>query len=218
MGRHRSSSPIRSSKGRPKPFAFEREYTPPRRRSSRPTRERHLAFTVRWTGIEPGTAGELAALALDRAQSASEFRAALARWKMPAVDVRLRRGRRRGRPSGGGDGCRSGRLGRRAAGAGLDRGVRVAGMASARPSCRTRPCRAAGGLRRVGQSECRANEPSRANCSAGAPTFARRRLQAASARHARVERRAARAAARRLRAGPTARSRRAAGCSRGTGG
>jgi hypothetical protein len=45
---------------------------------------RHLAFTVRWSGSEPGAAAELAAPALDRASSSAEFRAALARWKMPA--------------------------------------------------------------------------------------------------------------------------------------
>ena len=45
---------------------------------------RHLAFTVRWSGSEPGAAAELAAPALDRASSSAEFRAAVARWKMPA--------------------------------------------------------------------------------------------------------------------------------------
>jgi penicillin G amidase len=46
--------------------------------------ERHLAFAVRWSGSEPGTAAELAAPAVDRAGSWPEFRAALTRWKMPA--------------------------------------------------------------------------------------------------------------------------------------
>ena len=46
--------------------------------------ERHLAFAVRWAGSEPGAAAELAAPALDRATSWTEFRSALARWKMPA--------------------------------------------------------------------------------------------------------------------------------------
>ena len=45
---------------------------------------RHLAFAVRWSGSESGAAAELAAPALDRASSSAEFRAALARWKMPA--------------------------------------------------------------------------------------------------------------------------------------
>jgi acyl-homoserine lactone acylase PvdQ len=47
-------------------------------------RERNLAFALRWSGSEPGTAAELGALALDRAASPTGFRAALARWKMPA--------------------------------------------------------------------------------------------------------------------------------------
>ncbi len=44
---------------------------------------RHLAFALRWTGSEPGAAGYLAALALDRAKSWQEFRGALRRWKLP---------------------------------------------------------------------------------------------------------------------------------------
>ena len=60
-------------------------------------REHHLAFVVRWSGSEPGTAAGLSAPALDRAASWLEFRAALARWKMPArwmtyIDVEGRRG------------------------------------------------------------------------------------------------------------------------------
>jgi penicillin amidase len=67
-----------------KPFAFEREYT---RHGAvvASDRERHLAYTIRWTGFEPGTAGDLAALGLDRAQSDSDLRAALGRWKLPAA-------------------------------------------------------------------------------------------------------------------------------------
>jgi penicillin amidase len=73
-------------KGRREPFEYDRLYT----RHGVVVgidRERHLAFTLRWSGSEPGAAGELAAVALDRAQSASDFRRALARWKMPVVDV-----------------------------------------------------------------------------------------------------------------------------------
>jgi penicillin amidase len=73
-------------KGQAKPFPFEREYTPSGVLVATDS-ERHLAFTVKWSGSEPGAAGELAALALDRARSAAEFRAALARWKLPSVDV-----------------------------------------------------------------------------------------------------------------------------------
>ena len=83
-------------------------------------RARHLAFTVRWSGSEPGAAGELAALALDRAASWPEFTAAVARWKMPArrftyADVDGRRGSLAGARD-----SRPARLGRRAAGTGMD--------------------------------------------------------------------------------------------------
>jgi penicillin amidase len=50
-------------------------------------RERHRAYALRWVGSEPGTAGYLAGLALDRARSASEFRQALARWKVPSENL-----------------------------------------------------------------------------------------------------------------------------------
>ncbi len=73
-------------KGRPKPFAFEREYT----RNGvviASDRQKGLVFTLKWTGFEPGAAGELAALGLDRAQSIAELRDALIRWKLPVVDV-----------------------------------------------------------------------------------------------------------------------------------
>ena len=49
--------------------------------------ERDLVFSIRWSGTEPGGAAGLGALALNRAQSWPEFRAALARWKMPAQEV-----------------------------------------------------------------------------------------------------------------------------------
>jgi penicillin amidase len=73
-------------KGQAKPFPFERELTPNGAIVASDT-DRHLAFTVRWTGSEPGAAGELAALALDRARSSAELRLALARWKLPEVEV-----------------------------------------------------------------------------------------------------------------------------------
>jgi penicillin G amidase len=44
---------------------------------------RHVAWALRWTGDEPGTAGYLGGLGLGRARSAAELRGALARWKMP---------------------------------------------------------------------------------------------------------------------------------------
>ena len=73
-------------KGRAKPIPFEREYTP-HGVVIGVDRAKHLVFTLRWSGAEPGAAGELGALALDRAASGSEIREALAHWKMPAVEV-----------------------------------------------------------------------------------------------------------------------------------
>jgi penicillin amidase len=88
-GRWQNTTVVRESmlvKGRAKPLAFEREYTP-HGVVIGVDRERHLAFTLRWSGMAPGAAGELAALGLDRAESGAAIRAALARWKMPAVEV-----------------------------------------------------------------------------------------------------------------------------------
>jgi penicillin G amidase len=48
--------------------------------------ERNLAYSLRWSGMEPGGAPELGALAVDRARSSSEFGSALARWGMPASE------------------------------------------------------------------------------------------------------------------------------------
>jgi acyl-homoserine lactone acylase PvdQ len=69
-------------KGRAEPFFFDSELTA-RGVIVATDRARRLAFAVRWSGFEPGGAGELAALALDRARTWAEFRAALARWRMP---------------------------------------------------------------------------------------------------------------------------------------
>jgi penicillin amidase len=77
-------------KGREKPIAFEREYTAHGVIIGN-DRERHLAFALRWSGNEPGGAAELAALALNRARSAAEFRDALSRWKMPNAAAGLAR-------------------------------------------------------------------------------------------------------------------------------
>ena len=72
-------------KGRSEPVPLELEYT-----THGPViaidRDRHLAYLLRWTGTEPGAAPELAALAIDRARSSSEFREALRRWKMPPAE------------------------------------------------------------------------------------------------------------------------------------
>jgi penicillin amidase len=73
-------------KGRSEPFTFDTERTP-HGIVVASDHEHALTFAVRWSGFEPGTAAELGALALDRAASWAEFRAALARWKMPARRV-----------------------------------------------------------------------------------------------------------------------------------
>ncbi|HKW34452.1 MAG TPA: penicillin acylase family protein, partial [Candidatus Acidoferrum sp.] len=45
------------------------------------------ALTLRWVGAEPGTAGYLGALSLDRASNWPEFEQAMARWKVPSENV-----------------------------------------------------------------------------------------------------------------------------------
>lgn len=72
-------------KGRSEPFDYERQHSP-HGVVIAVDRQRSLAYTLRWAGTQPGAAAELGALALGRAQSWSEFRAALTRWKMPAAE------------------------------------------------------------------------------------------------------------------------------------
>jgi penicillin amidase len=48
---------------------------------------RHRAYALRWVGSEPGTAGYLAGLSLDRARSWPEFLRATERWKVPAENI-----------------------------------------------------------------------------------------------------------------------------------
>jgi len=50
-------------------------------------RERHRAYVLRWVGSEPGTAGYLASLSLDRARDWPGFRKALERWKVPSENL-----------------------------------------------------------------------------------------------------------------------------------
>lgn len=47
----------------------------------------HRALALRWIGAEPGTAGYLACLALDRAQNWQEFEEAVKRWKLPTHNI-----------------------------------------------------------------------------------------------------------------------------------
>ncbi|HSE98244.1 MAG TPA: penicillin acylase family protein, partial [Blastocatellia bacterium] len=50
-------------------------------------RERNRAYALRWVGSEPGTAGYLASLSLNRASNWREFLAALERWKVPSENL-----------------------------------------------------------------------------------------------------------------------------------
>ncbi len=45
------------------------------------------ALALRWVGSEPGTAGYLASLAIDRAESWDQFESAVARWKVPSENL-----------------------------------------------------------------------------------------------------------------------------------
>jgi penicillin amidase len=45
------------------------------------------AVALRWVGDEPGTAGYLASLALDRARNWRQFEAAMPRWKVPSENI-----------------------------------------------------------------------------------------------------------------------------------
>jgi acyl-homoserine lactone acylase PvdQ len=76
-------------RGRDQPLVFDRERT---RHGAilAVDRARHLAFTVRWVGTEPGAAGDLIALEIDRASDSAAVRAALSRWKLPARSVSYR--------------------------------------------------------------------------------------------------------------------------------
>jgi penicillin amidase len=45
------------------------------------------ALALRWVGSEPGTAGYLASLAIDRAENWEQFETAVARWKVPSENL-----------------------------------------------------------------------------------------------------------------------------------
>ena len=45
------------------------------------------ALTLRWVGAEPGTAGYLGSLSVDRAQNWQEFERAMPRWKVPSENI-----------------------------------------------------------------------------------------------------------------------------------
>jgi penicillin amidase len=45
------------------------------------------ALALRWVGVEPGTAGYLGSLAVDRATNWKEFEGAMRRWKVPSENI-----------------------------------------------------------------------------------------------------------------------------------
>src|SRR5215469_3833905 len=45
------------------------------------------ALALRWVGAEPGTAGYLSSLSIDRAQNWQDFSKAAARWKVPSENL-----------------------------------------------------------------------------------------------------------------------------------
>ena len=45
------------------------------------------ALTLRWVGAEPGTAGYLGSLSVDRAEDWEQFEQAMARWKVPSENI-----------------------------------------------------------------------------------------------------------------------------------
>jgi penicillin amidase len=47
----------------------------------------HRALALRWVGAEPGTAGYMGSLTLDRIQNWSEFEEAVKRWKLPTHNI-----------------------------------------------------------------------------------------------------------------------------------
>jgi penicillin amidase len=73
-------------KGKPEPVDMELRFTRHGPVVYENT-EKHRAYSLKWVGSEPGTAGYLAALSLDRATNWREFLAALERWKVPSENL-----------------------------------------------------------------------------------------------------------------------------------
>ena len=75
-----------SIRGRAAPFSFDGEYTK-HGVVVAVDGERHLAFAVRWSGVEPGAALGTNGLAFLRAASSGDVRVAIDRWRTPPVRV-----------------------------------------------------------------------------------------------------------------------------------
>ena len=50
-------------------------------------RDKNLAFALRWTGAEPGTAAYLGSLGIDQSKTCTEFRSGLKSWKVPGENL-----------------------------------------------------------------------------------------------------------------------------------
>jgi len=72
-------------KGREHPLEYDRQYTANGVVIAQ-DKQRSLVYTLRWSGTEPGGAGELAALSFDRAESSQTFEQALSAWKSPVAE------------------------------------------------------------------------------------------------------------------------------------
>jgi penicillin amidase len=73
-------------KGEPRPVEVELRFTrhgPVLHQDAK----RRRAYALRWVGAEPGGAGYLGALALDRARNRTEFLEALKSWKLPSENI-----------------------------------------------------------------------------------------------------------------------------------
>jgi penicillin amidase len=73
-------------KGRPEPHMAELRHTV-HGPVIHEDRSRHRAYALRWVGMEPGTAGYLAGLAVARARTWNEFLAAMERYKVPGENI-----------------------------------------------------------------------------------------------------------------------------------
>ena len=73
-----------SVRSQDKPVRVELEFT---RHGPVLWRDATRALVLRWVGAEPGTAGYLGSLALDRASNWREFEEAMKRWKVPSENI-----------------------------------------------------------------------------------------------------------------------------------
>jgi penicillin amidase len=73
-------------KGEPKPVELELRFTRHGPVLHQDTKRRR-AYALKWVGAEPGAAGYLGSLALDRARNQEEFLTAIKAWKLPSENT-----------------------------------------------------------------------------------------------------------------------------------